>query len=218
MKIINEESEKIIKFGNALAGIPADEIQITFDELNKLTNVGTIDYINTVLSSRLNKGGKITIQFERRMPEKQKRYHLEIPEKIETSDPTLMKKALTLLDFTEVEEDDTFSNFGLAFSFSNIPKEWLVEIKEDKPITAEEWMLSKYKAYEVHRDHMSGLEVCDVIEGFKAGERNETLKHRETESFEEWDDKNARWLNENSVGVDEARFLWKIALKSRGYE
>ena len=60
-----------------------------------------------------------------------KKYKLVLPDKISTSDKSLMQKMLTLMGIKEIKEGQRFTNYGLCFDESSIPRDWLVEIEEN---------------------------------------------------------------------------------------
>ena len=147
------------------------------------------------------------------MPEK-KRYQLELPENIKLSQAE-MATILKPWNGKEIDLDVTsLVTNNQKVRIEDIPKSWLVEIKEEsRPCMANEY------AYAFNSCHPNlNLPKDIIIQIFESGIKATELKHQETESFEEWKDKNARWLRVNTVGVDEARYIWAETLKSRGYK
>jgi len=144
MIIIDEQGNKReYTFGGATAGYLAKEIKITFDELFSLrSEEKTIDYINTTLGSRLSRDGKITIQFENEMPEP-KRWRLEFPEEDIQVKKCQVEDLNSWLDHDglKCELRDGFYYFsqGTNFAHDSFLSKFLVEIREDKLMTVEDY-------------------------------------------------------------------------------
>jgi len=102
-----------------------------------------------------------------------KKYKLVIPGQISTKDTKLMQKALTLMNIKEVKEGQHFTNYGLCFSECNIPRNWLVEIK-DEPMTVEE-IIDKI---ECESQCEKGWHDSDVQKSVIISAKNEALKYK----------------------------------------
>jgi hypothetical protein len=138
-----------------------------------------------------------------------KRYKLELPGTI---------------DIEDVETAAYFIGRGISelcietYPDFDIPKSWLVEITEEKPMTAVAWVAN------TPLDNPNEQHESYGIRAFKAGEDTSELKHKETESFEEWWEKQ---IYNEGIDMDEEenkRLLawcidtWLAANNSRGYE
>jgi hypothetical protein len=68
-----------------------------------------------------------------------------------------------------------------------VPKDWLEEIK-DEPVSAEESLRTTTNEMAKENDvrFMSVGFSCGFLNGFKAGEANNELRHRPQQSFDEW--------------------------------
>lgn len=146
------------------------------------------------------------------MPET-KRWRLEIPEDVQREFEEL-KWAWHYENGNIIDENMSIS-ISKPFSewksrFSDLPKSWLVEIKEEsRPCMANEY------AYAFNSCHPNlNLPKDIIIQIFESGIKATELKHQETESCEE---AFQRIGKNHTVTAHAFCLAWEAANKSRGY-
>lgn len=145
-----------------------------------------------------------------------KKYRLKIPEMIEKRHAWIAH-ALQLEDMT-ILENFTFETQHGTGCFCDIPESWLEEIN-DHPVTAYEWLRSEFpERYDrgVYID-TGGYHDANMLDAFRAGEKNERKRHRAKTSVKE------AWIHDNTVrkkNLDFERYkrVWKDCLKSHNLE
>jgi hypothetical protein len=153
-----------------------------------------------------------------------KRYKWKRPESIKPQDAWVYE-IIRKDTFTTTGEDWQGRNDEGSACFSDIPKDWLEEIK-DEPVSAEDWVKSTDECSPCLGENVDCKDCSftfkNMTEAFKAGEANNELRHRPQRSFEEWiggvlpswdmEDHKPAW---DSGAM---RNCWKAAQKAVGVE
>lgn len=133
-----------------------------------------------------------------------KKYKLVIPEMIPRGSAFLA----WCLRHNEIYNDDWKDK---GYSFNDIPKDWLQEIKE--PETFDEWFQGRFNS----GVSLQGIFTQDDLRAcHEWTKENERLKHEPKQRFEEW-------VNKMYPGFDtheraQARLIWDASAKNRGYD
>lgn len=148
---------------------------------------------------------------------KQKRYRLVIPENVPNKYMSGWD-CLYYLNGREVELIGVMTTDGICrFKYSgsdfNCPGSWLVEIQESRPCTAEELFKQHFPNKDTDSYTFNGF-----IKGLEIGAEQNELKHRETDTFQEWNNKTLSHENEMMTAYEHRKLAWKAANKSRGYD
>ncbi len=101
--------------------------------------------------------------------------------RIRRTDPTFPKPVLLSKNPKIMKEDflqwmRSKQEGVCRVEFSDIPKSWLIPIEDEKPVTAEEWLAS------ANDNPCDPYDDYEMIKAFKAGEKNNELRHRETKA------------------------------------
>jgi len=157
----------------------------------------------------ISKFKSIIDELEKENMPKEKRYRLEIPEEVPKD---MLTTALKL-----IEHDNRTLNeyrWGLILKETAHPKtvykSWLKETKEQESVTAEESVKQRYNIHRLPAEYQRFYKI-----GFGEGEKNNELKHQETEDCEDWITW-YEWHIKKITDKEQAREIWKAANKSRG--
>ena len=137
-----------------------------------------------------------------------KKFKLDLPMMIQGVDAWIYE-ILKKQEIDTVREDWKGRNNEGVASFSDIPEDWRAQEIKDEPVSAKEWGIEKYgNTREVENRNFTTLEM---LEAFKDGEANNELRHRETQSFEEW---NRTQIDNSGYSDKMRRDTWNACKKS----
>jgi hypothetical protein len=155
------------------------------------------------------------------------RYRLEIPEDI----LQILGNTAEMLNgheiiVTQYDGDYCFVNRKEQITTDlKVFVSWLIPIVEDEQVvTAEEWMIENHNSCtSIHHTFdwkAKDYDYNDMLHCFKESEKNNALRHRETESFEDIVKIKfgTRGVNRSDYDVHDLQKIWQACLKSRGFD